>query len=268
MQPGCVKGEAQRSPLFWRFSGGLWCSRVRLLCRKSNRRPFKLNTSPIITSWEKKLQGLKSWAWLPKFCRTCGVLRESSSAGFLLCRKVLQNPPAGPPKVCRILGWKHFSRSWFLGSGFGQQLLNFRSPAVHWMARTSSLNCLSCRNLYQTPHSLNPSPLFTENPFFHWKVLRRIPCPKIGSDLGVPSMVKTGFVKTGVKIGSNWADCPSEHQNSKGWSLELRFWRPSKEVPKPRPGKVPKKCFGKCRSETGCRGKCPKKVLQAPVLLY
>ena len=34
------------------------------------------------------------------------------------------------------------------------------------MARTSSLNCLSCRDPYQTPHSLNPSPLFTENPFF------------------------------------------------------------------------------------------------------
>ena len=34
------------------------------------------------------------------------------------------------------------------------------------MARTSSLNCLSCRNPYQAPHSLNPSPLFTENPFF------------------------------------------------------------------------------------------------------
>ena len=57
-------------------------------------------------------------------------------------------------------------RSWFLGSGFGQQLFNFRSPAVHWMARTSSLNCLSCRNPYQTPLSLNPSPLFTEKPIF------------------------------------------------------------------------------------------------------
>ena len=50
--------------------------------------------------------------------------------------------------------------------GLGQQLFNFQSPAVHWMARTSSLNCLSCRNPDQTPHSLNPSPLFTENPFF------------------------------------------------------------------------------------------------------
>ena len=34
------------------------------------------------------------------------------------------------------------------------------------MPRTSSLNCLSCRNPYQTPLSLNPSPLFTEKPFF------------------------------------------------------------------------------------------------------
>ena len=59
-----------------------------------------------------------------------------------------------------------YLRSWFLGGGFGQQLFNFRSPAVHWMARTSSLNCLSCRNPYQTPHSLNPFPLFTENPLF------------------------------------------------------------------------------------------------------
>ena len=31
------------------------------------------------------------------------------------------------------------------------------------MAQTSSLNCLSCRHSYQTPHSLNASPLFTEN---------------------------------------------------------------------------------------------------------
>ena len=69
-------------------------------------------------------------------------------------------------------------RSWFLGSGFGQQLFNFRSPAFHWIARTSSLNCLSCRNPYQTPHSLNPSPLFTENPFFSLKSVSSDPLPK------------------------------------------------------------------------------------------
>ena len=57
-------------------------------------------------------------------------------------------------------------KSWFLGRGWGQQLFSFQSPAVHWMARTSSLNCLSCWNPYPTPHSLNAYPLFTENTFF------------------------------------------------------------------------------------------------------
>ena len=62
--------------------------------------------------------------------------------------------------------WAKSSRpfkSWFSGRGGGQQLFNFQSPVVQWMARTSSLNCLSCRNPYQTPHSLNFLPPF------HWK---------------------------------------------------------------------------------------------------
>ena len=36
----------------------------------------------------KNLQGLESWVWLPKFCRTFGVLCEGSSAGFLLCERI------------------------------------------------------------------------------------------------------------------------------------------------------------------------------------
>ena len=54
-------------------------------------------------------------------------------------------------------------KSWFSGRRWGQQLLSFQSPAVHWMAWTSSLNCLSCRNPYQTLHSLKCLPPF------HWK---------------------------------------------------------------------------------------------------
>ena len=54
-------------------------------------------------------------------------------------------------------------KSWFSGRGWAQQLFTFQSPAVHWIARTSSLNRLSCRNPYQTPHSLNCLPPF------HWK---------------------------------------------------------------------------------------------------
>ena len=52
------------------------------------------------------------------------------------------------------------------------------------------------------------------------------------------------------------------------WFLTLQSWRPSKEVPKPRPGKVLKKCFGKCRSETGCFGKCQKKCSGSRLLYY
>ena len=46
--------------------------------------------------WEKNLQGLTSWAWPPKFCRTPKVLQNLSSTSFLLCetfcRTFLQNP--------------------------------------------------------------------------------------------------------------------------------------------------------------------------------
>ena len=59
----------------------------------------------------------------------------------------------------------HSAKSSFSGRGWGQQLFSFQSRAVLWMARTSSLNCLSCRNPYQTPHSLNRLPPF------HWKPL-------------------------------------------------------------------------------------------------
>ena len=44
-------------------------------------------------------------------------------------------------------------------------IFQFQSLAVQWMARTSSLNCLSCRNPYQAPDPLNCLPLF------HWKPL-------------------------------------------------------------------------------------------------
>ena len=45
-----VKGEAQKSPLFWRFSGGFWFSQDRLLSRNSTRKPLNLIKSPIFTN--------------------------------------------------------------------------------------------------------------------------------------------------------------------------------------------------------------------------
>ena len=45
-----VKGEAQKSPLFWRFSGGFWFSQDRLVSRNSTRKPLNLIESPIFTN--------------------------------------------------------------------------------------------------------------------------------------------------------------------------------------------------------------------------
>ena len=70
------------------------------------------------------------------------------------------------------------TQSWCSGRGWGQQLFSFQSPAVHWMAWTSSLNCLSCRNPYQTPHSLNCLPPFHWKSLFSLKLASSHPLPK------------------------------------------------------------------------------------------
>ena len=45
-----VKGEAQKSTLFWRFSGGFCFSQDRLFSRNSTRKPLNLIKSPIFTN--------------------------------------------------------------------------------------------------------------------------------------------------------------------------------------------------------------------------
>ena len=91
-----------------------------------------------------------------------------------------QSAPRRPRLALKNL----LNKSWFSERGWGQQLFSFQSPAGHWMAWISSLKCQSL-----------PNPSFTEclPPFhwkalfspkkilFHWKVLCRIPFPKIGS---------------------------------------------------------------------------------------
>ena len=58
VQTGCiVKGEPQKSPLFWRFSGSFWFSQDRLFSRNSTRKPFKFNIqSPIFTQTLRSLR--------------------------------------------------------------------------------------------------------------------------------------------------------------------------------------------------------------------
>ena len=51
MQTRCiVKASRQKSPLFWRFSGGFCFSQDRLLFRNSTRKPLNLIKSPIFTN--------------------------------------------------------------------------------------------------------------------------------------------------------------------------------------------------------------------------
>ena len=44
------KGEAQKSPLFWRFFGGFWFSQDHLLSRNSTRKPWNVIKSPMFTN--------------------------------------------------------------------------------------------------------------------------------------------------------------------------------------------------------------------------
>ena len=95
-----------------------------------------------------------------------------------------------PPRIvekniwCGSCEFLALCRSWFSGREWGQQLFSFHSSAVHWMARTSSLNCLSCRKPYQTLVHWIASSLFTEKPFFSLTGASSYPLPKIGSDYG------------------------------------------------------------------------------------
>ena len=98
-----------------------------------------------------------SWKKDPKFTETVG-----KSWSFI--KKDANHFMNKDPEIHRTFGnSQRFIR--FSGRGWGQQLFSFQSPAVQWMARTSSLNCLSCRNPYQAPHSL------TCLPPLHWKAL-------------------------------------------------------------------------------------------------
>ena len=59
----------------------------------------------------------------------------------------------------------HLSRAEF-GRGMSAAKFDSQSPAVHWMALTSSLTCLSCRIHNQSLHSLNAFPSFSKKALF------------------------------------------------------------------------------------------------------
>ena len=65
----------------------------------------KRNFKTIPGMWDKNLQGLKSWVWLPKFCRTFGVLQNlSSTRFFLLCETFRRTFPQNPKGSAEFWG--------------------------------------------------------------------------------------------------------------------------------------------------------------------
>ena len=74
-----VKGEAQKSPLFWRFLGGFWFSQDRLFSRNSTRNPLNLINprflqtplvKPLVFTMHlvcTLLRGIYFWAFFPSF---------------------------------------------------------------------------------------------------------------------------------------------------------------------------------------------------------
>ena len=98
MQTRCiVKGEAQKNPLFWRFSGGCWFSQDRLFSRNSTRRPLNLIKSPIFTNTPCKSTYLSLQCAEYALCWVGGVKRPKKYS-----RKLCRN--AKPEKDPKSLG--------------------------------------------------------------------------------------------------------------------------------------------------------------------
>ena len=76
-----------------------------------------------------------------------------------------------------------YDKSWFSGRGEDNNFSLFRvrrftewPGPLHWIA-------FPVKILPNPPFTELPPPCSLKTPFFHWKVLRRIPSPKIGSDM-------------------------------------------------------------------------------------
>ena len=95
--------------------------------------------------------------------------------------------PETPPHILKMESPKWISRyspDWQQPRFGATAKVNSQSPAIHWMAKTFSLNCLSCRIPCQNLHSLNVSPWFSEKAllFSDFYALSH-PLPKLSSKL-------------------------------------------------------------------------------------
>ena len=116
-------------------------------------------------------------------------------------------------------------KSWFSGRGWGQQLFTFQSPAVNWIARTSSLNCLSCRNPYQTPHSLKCLPPFHWKPFSSLKSASSHSLPKNRLWLPSPPLLLAWFFLTPAALARVLQTIPEYSEVLFEWKKVWSTWK-------------------------------------------
>ena len=98
---------------------------------------------------------------------------------FLLLFETAETSPWSLP--CKETNFASRSE-WRFGKGMSAEDFSFWSPAVHWMAGTSSANCLSCKNTLPTLSFTECLSLIQwKGASLHWFLLRRIPFPKLHS---------------------------------------------------------------------------------------
>ena len=100
------------------------------------------------------------------------------------------------------------------------------------MARTSSLNCLSCRNPYQTPHSLNCLPPFHCKPLFSLKSALSHPLPKNRLRQKAYARLHFYFKRRELRVSGHKTCGPPQLAFDRVYAQEVQvsFWNPNPHI--------------------------------------
>ena len=132
MQTRCiVKGEAQKSPLFWRFSGGVCFSQHRLFSRNSTRKPLNLIKSPIFTNAPCKTTCLYNAPSMHTVDKMQGFQQNSREIAQIVGGQYVGSMQVKDQTLrkTRTLLFPE-SRSWFLGRGCDETLFSERKKGL------------------------------------------------------------------------------------------------------------------------------------------
>ena len=147
---------------FHKFSWSLVCAHKneRTLSSTENNARVPLHSSLAIS------QPISGWITLWKLWIVfTSRFREKVHGEWIVQSKRSPRWVGNPAEVVQRNLFRQ-TRSGDLGRGWAQKISMLRLKAIHWMAGTSSVNCLSCRIPYQCLHSLNACTPFSEKALF------------------------------------------------------------------------------------------------------